>query len=232
MNVDDLKQQAALKAVEFVQSGMVVGLGTGSTAVYAIHAIGELIANGRLHHLLAIPTSATTAKEAQQCGIPLTTLSEQPQVDITIDGADEIDPHLNLIKGLGGALLREKIVAVASQQLIIIADGSKRVEQLGSRAPVPVEVIPFAQEPVRRYLQSLGANVALRLKNNTTFITDEGNLILDCHFGPIKDPLRLAQTIRQQPGVVEHGLFLGIVTHAAIASSQGVEILSITQPRE
>jgi ribose 5-phosphate isomerase A len=232
MNVDDLKQQAALKAVEFVQSGMVVGLGTGSTAVYAIHAIGELIANGRLHHLLAIPTSATTAKEAQQCGIPLTTLSEQPQVDITIDGADEIDPHLNLIKGLGGALLREKIVAVASQELIIIADGSKRVEQLGSRAPVPVEVIPFAQEPVRRYLQSLGANVALRLKNNTTFITDEGNLILDCHFGPIKDPLRLAQTIRQQPGVVEHGLFLGIVTHAAIASSQGVEILSITQPRE
>lgn len=226
MNVDYLKQQAALKAVEFVQSGMIVGLGTGSTAVHAIHAIGEHLAHGRLHHILAIPTSHTTAQEAQRCGIPLTTLTKHPQVDITIDGADEIDPHLNLIKGLGGALLREKIVAVASQQLLIVADDSKRVEQLGSHAPVPVEVIPFAQVPAGRYLQSLGANVVLRLKDSEPFITDEGNNILDCHFGLIADPLRLVQAIRQQPGIVEHGLFLGIATKAIIASAQGLEILS------
>ena len=226
MNVDDLKRQAALKAVEFVQSDMIVGLGTGSTAVHAIRAIGEMLAQGRLHQILAIPTSHISAQEAQRCGIPLTTLTAHSQVDITIDGTDEIDPHLNLIKGLGGALLREKIVAVASQQVIIIADDSKRVEQLGSHAPVPVEVIPFAQAPVRHHLQSLRANVVLRLKNNEPFITDEGNIILDCHFGPITDPLWLAQAIRQQPGVVEHGLFLGIATDAIIASSQGIEILS------
>jgi ribose 5-phosphate isomerase A len=226
MNIDDLKRQAALKAVELVQSGMIVGLGSGSTAVHAIHAIGEHLAHGRLRQILAIPTSHATAQEAQRCGIPLTTLTTYPQVDITIDGADEIDPHLNLIKGLGGALLREKIVAVASKQLLIIADDSKRVEQLGSQAPVPVEVIPFARVPASHYLHSLGANVVLRLKNNEPFITDEGNNILDCHFGSITEPSQLAQAIRQQPGVVEHGLFLGIATKAIIASSQGLEILS------
>ncbi len=226
MNVDDLKRQAALKAVELVQSGMIVGLGTGSTAVHAIHALGEHLAHGRLHQILAIPTSHTTAQEAQRRGIPLTTLTNHPQVDITIDGADEIDPHLNLIKGLGGALLREKIVAVASKQLLIIADDSKRVEQLGSHAPVPVEVIPFAQAPAGHYLQSLGANVVLRLKNGEPFITDEGNIILDCYFDLIADPLRLVQAIRQQPGIVEHGLFLGIATKAIIASFRGIEILS------
>jgi ribose 5-phosphate isomerase A len=226
MSLDDLKRQAALKAVEFVQSGMIVGLGTGSTAVHATHAIGEMLADGRLHHILAIPTSQTTAQQAQQAGIPLTTFNEHPEVDITIDGADEIDPHLNLIKGLGGALLREKIVAVASQRVIIISDERKRVSQLGSRAPVPVEVIRFAQQPVTHYLQSLGARVVLRQTNDETFITDEGNIILDCHFGPINEPQQLAQAIRQRPGVVEHGLFLNLATKAIIASSQGLEILS------
>jgi ribose 5-phosphate isomerase A len=214
MSLDDLKRQAALKAVEFVQSGMIVGLGTGSTAVHATHAIGEMLADGRLHHILAIPTSQTTAQQAQQAGIPLTTFNEHPEVDITIDGADEIDPHLNLIKGLGGALLREKIVAVASQRVIIISDERKRVSQLGSRAPVPVEVIRFAQQPVTHYLQSLGARVVLRQTNDETFITDEGNIILDCHFGPINEPQQLAQAIRQRPGVVEHGLFLNLATMA------------------
>jgi ribose 5-phosphate isomerase A len=226
MSLDDLKRQAALKAVEFVQSGMIVGLGTGSTAVHATYAIGEMLADGRLHHILAIPTSQTTAQQAQQAGIPLTTFNEHPEVDITIDGADEIDPHLNLIKGLGGALLREKIVAVASQRVIIISDERKRVSQLGSRAPVPVEVIRFAQQPVTHYLQSLGARVVLRQTNDETFITDEGNIILDCHFGPINEPQQLAQAIRQRPGVVEHGLFLNLATMAIIASSQGPEILS------
>jgi ribose 5-phosphate isomerase A len=226
MSLDDLKRQAALKAVEFVQSGMIVGLGTGSTAVHATHAIGEMLADGRLHHILAIPTSQTTAQQAQQAGIPLTTLNQHPEVDITIDGADEIDPHLNLIKGLGGALLREKIVAVASQRVIIISDERKRVSQLGSRAPVPVEVIRFAQQPVTQHLQSLGARVVLRQENDETFITDEGNIILDCHFGPINEPQQLAQAIRQRPGVVEHGLFLNLATKAIIASSQGLDIVS------
>ncbi len=224
MKIDDLKKQAALKAVEFVRSGMVVGLGTGSTAVHATRAIGEMLANGRLQNIFAIPTSEVTTQQAQEAGIPLTSLNQHPKVDITIDGADEIDPHLNLIKGLGGALLREKIVATASQRLIIVADDSKQVSQLGSRAPVPIEVIPFAQEPVRHFLQFLGANVVLRRKKDQLIITDENNIILDCHFSPIADPLKLAQTIRQQPGVVEHGLFLNMATDAIIASSQGIEV--------
>lgn len=226
MSLDDLKRQAALKAVEFVQSGMIVGLGTGSTAVHATRAIGEMLADGRLHHILAIPTSQTTAQQAKQVGIPLTTINQHTHIDITIDGADEIDPHLNLIKGLGGALLREKIVAIASQRLIIIADDSKRVTQLGSQAPVPVEVIAFAQKPVQHYLQSLGARVVLRQQDNQPFITDENNIILDCHFPPITDPSSLAQAIRQRPGVVEHGLFLHMATDAIIASAQNIEVLS------
>lgn len=230
MSLDDLKHQAALKAVEFVQSGMIVGLGSGSTAVHATHAIGEMLADGRLHHILAIPTSQTTRQQAQRSGIPLTTLAEYPQVDITIDGADEIDPNLNLIKGLGGALLREKIVAVASKRVIIIADDRKRVSQLGSHAPVPVEVIPFAQQPVRHYLQSLGANVSLRQQNDQPFITDENNIILDCHFGAIAEPPQLAQAIRQQPGVVEHGLFLGLATDAIIASATEIIHLQASKP--
>ena len=224
MKIDDLKKQAALKAVEFVRSGMVVGLGTGSTAVHATRAIGDMLADGRLQNIFAIPTSEATARQAQEVGIPLTSFNQHPKVDITIDGADEIDPHLNLIKGLGGALLREKIVAAASQRLIIVADDSKRVSQLGSRAPVPVEVIPFAQELVRRFLQSLGANTILRQQKGIPFITDENNIILDCRFPPIADPLKLAQTIRQQPGVVEHGLFFNMATGAIIASPQGIEV--------
>ena len=230
MSLDDLKQRAALKAVEFVQSGMIVGLGTGSTAVHATRAIGEMLADGRLHHIVVIPTSQTTRQQAQRSGIPLTTLNEHPQVDITIDGADEIDPRLNLIKGLGGALLREKIVAVASKRVIIIADDSKRVSQLGSHAPVPVEVIPFAQQTVRHYLQSLGANVSLRQQNDQPFITDENNIILDCHFGTIAEPPQLAQAIRQQPGVVEHGLFLGLATDAIIASATEIIHLQASKP--
>ncbi|MCB8942398.1 MAG: ribose-5-phosphate isomerase RpiA [Ardenticatenaceae bacterium] len=225
MSLEELKREAAVKAVEFVHSGMVVGLGTGSTAVHATRAMGEMLANGRLHNIVAIPTSQTTARQAQAVGIPLTTLNQNPHIDITIDGADEIDPHLNLIKGLGGALLREKIVAIASQRVIIVADDRKHVSQLGSRAPVPVEVIRFAQQPVHRYLQSLGARVVLRQQNDEPFITDENNIILDCYFGPIANPSQLAADIRQQPGVVEHGLFLSLATDAIIASAQGIEIL-------
>jgi ribose 5-phosphate isomerase A len=230
MNIDALKQQAAEQAVTFVQSGMVVGLGTGSTAIHATRAIGRLMQNGRLTNIIGIPTSEVTAAEAKKFNIPLTTLNEHPVIDITIDGADEISPTLDLIKGLGGALLREKIVATSSKKVIIVADDSKLVTKLGSKAPVPVEVIPFAEKPVFDYLSSLGARVVLRpLKTATTpFLTDENNIILDCHFdNGIDDPHALAQAMIQQPGIVEHGLFLNIAQQAIVASANGVTVYDL-----
>lgn len=223
--IEELKRQAAERAVEYIQSGMVVGLGTGSTAVFAVRRIGELLAAGRLQRIVGIPTAEVTAREAERAGVPLGTLDDYPSVDVTIDGADEIDPQLNLIKGLGGALLREKIVAAASRRLIIIADDSKRVEQLATRAPVPVEVVVFARRPVTDYLASLGAQVVERRKDGERFITDEGNLILDCHFPGLPNPSEIAQLIRAQPGVVEHGLFLGMATEAIVAGERGVLLL-------
>lgn len=228
MDVEELKRQAAEKAVEFVESGMVVGLGTGSTAIYATRAIGRMLKDGRLRDIVAIPTSEVTARAAEALNIPLTTLDRHPSVDLTIDGADEIDPKIDLIKGLGGALLREKIVATASRQLIIVSDASKQVPTLGSRAPVPVEVIPFALRPVASFLESLGARTNPRVTDGRTFITDEGNIILDAHFGAIADPFSLAQTIRSRPGVVEHGLFLNLATMAIVASASGTKVMRRT----
>ncbi len=229
MDVTELKRQAGERAAEFVASGMIVGLGTGSTAVFATRAIGQKLQDGRLQHILGIPTSEQTAREAAAAGIPLTTLDDQPHLDLTIDGADEIDPHLNLIKGLGGALLREKIVAAASAQLIIVSDRRKVVARLGTLAPLPVEVIRFAQRPVYDFLCSLGAQPVLRLAKGNgerPFITDEGNIILDCTFpGGLTDPVALAQTIIACPGVVEHGLFLNLATLAIIAGDEGVTTL-------
>ncbi|RMG94203.1 MAG: ribose-5-phosphate isomerase RpiA [Chloroflexi bacterium] len=227
MNLNELKKQAAEKAVTFVRSEMVVGLGTGSTAVHAVRAIGRLLQEGQLQNIIAIPTSEATAAEARRWHIPLTSLDEHPVVDLTIDGADEIDPTLNLIKGLGGALLREKIVAFSSRRLIIIADHTKAVSQLGTRAPVPVEVIPFARRPVTDYLSSLGTRVQLRMNpdGKTPFYTDEGNLILDCYFdNGIENPTRLARALRARPGVVEHGLFLNLAHMAILASPDGLDI--------
>jgi ribose 5-phosphate isomerase A len=229
--LDDLKQQAAEKAVEFIESGMIVGLGTGSTAGHAIRAIEARLRDGRLQAIFGVPTSRTTQRLAEASNIPLTTLAEHPIVDLTLDGADEIDPKLDLIKGLGGALLHEKIVAMASKQVIIMGDHTKHVGQLGSRAPVPVEVIAFAQGPATVYLESLGARVVQRMdaespeKERRPFTTDEGNIILDCYFGPIADPPSLAQAIRAQPGVVEHGLFLGIATMAITAAPAGIAVV-------
>ncbi len=223
-DIEDLKRQAAERAVDHIQSGMVVGLGTGSTAVYAVRRIGALLAEGRLHRIVGIPTAEVTAREAKRAGVPLGELDDHPSVDITIDGADEIDPHLNLIKGLGGALLREKIVAAASRRLIIIADESKLVERLGTRAPVPVEVVSFARRPTADYLTSLGARVVERRRDGQIFNTDEGNIILDCHFPGLSNPQEMAQLIRAQPGVVEHGLFLGMATEAVVAGMRGVVV--------
>ena len=223
---ETLKKQAAERAVESVRSGMVVGLGTGSTAVYAVRRIGALLAAGQLARIVGIPTAEVTAREAERCGVPLGSLDDYPVVDITIDGADEIDPALNLIKGLGGALLREKIVAAASRRLVIVADESKRVAQLATRAPVPVEVVPFARRPVGDYLASLGARVEQRQRDGRPFITDEGNVILDCHFAGLGEPQEMARLIRARPGVVEHGLFLGMAAEAIVAGAGGVVVLS------
>lgn len=223
-----LKRQAAEKAVELVESGMVVGLGTGSTAVHATRAVGRLLQEGKLQNIVAIPTSDETAHEAESLHIPLVSFDTHSIIDITIDGADEADPNLDVIKGLGGALLREKIVAVVSKRFVIVADYTKRVTQLGSKAPVPVEVIPFAERPVADYLTSLGARVEKRMGDDgqRPFRTDENNIILDCYLGRIANPQQLAAAIRQRPGVVEHGLFLGLATDVILAAPGGIEHLT------
>lgn len=220
-----LKQQAAERAVELIESGMVVGLGSGSTAIWAVRAIGQRLANGQLRDIRGIPTSVVTETEARQLGIPLVTLEECPVIDVTIDGADEVDPQFNLIKGGGGALLREKIVAQASKREIIIVDESKLVEKLGTKWAVPVEVIPFGWHSQYDYLMSLGAQVILRRSGDEVFKTDQGNLILDCQFGLIDEPISLGARIKSRAGIVEHGLFLGLATDVIVASQHGIRSL-------
>ncbi|MCD6518727.1 MAG: ribose-5-phosphate isomerase RpiA [Anaerolineae bacterium] len=222
---EELKKLAAYRAVDFVQNGMVIGLGSGSTARFATLRIGEKLRQGELHNILAIPTSEETAHLAREQGIPLTSLEEQAEIDLTIDGADEVDPHLKVIKGLGGFLLREKIVAAASKQEIIVVDESKLVPRLGSKAPVPVEVVPFGWKQTWRALIAHGASPQLRMSGQAPFITDEGNYIVDCFFREIRDPQELSLTLNAIPGVVENGLFLGLVDTVVVASSTGVRIL-------
>jgi ribose 5-phosphate isomerase A len=226
MNTDELKRATGYRAAEYVESGMVVGLGSGSTARYATLRIAERLRAGNLHDLLGIPTSESTAELARQGGIPLTTLEEHPAIDLTIDGADEVDPDFNLIKGLGGAQLREKIVAYASKCEIIVVDSSKLVQALGSLAPVPVEVIRFGWRSTMSALERTGGKVTWRMAAGAPFITDEGNYILDCRYTPaIADPTALAAAIKAIPGVVEHGLFLGMVQRVVVASPEGVRVL-------
>ncbi len=226
-SLEELKRRAAERALQSVHSGMIVGLGTGSSALHATRLLGERLRDGRLREIYCIPTSEATAQLAHHAALPLTTLEEHPDVDVTIDGADEIGPHLDLIKGQGGALLREKIVALASRQVIIVADATKKVARLGERSPVAVEVVRFGWTAARGFLQSLGAEVALRAsQDGAPFVSDEGHYILDCRFSPIEDPERLAADIRSWTGVVEHGLFLGIASRAFVASADAVEELT------
>ena len=234
MNADvaQLKQQAAERAVEFVESGMVVGLGHGSTTAFAVHRIAQLLRDGQLQDILGVPCSCQVEGEARRLGIPLTTLDEHPIVDLTIDSADEVDPNLNLIKGGGGALLREKIVAQASRREIIAVDESKLSPALGTRWSVPVEVVPFGWRSQAAYLESLGAQPLLRRNSDgTPFKTDQGNLILDCHFEPIGDPAELAARMSKRAGIVEHGLFLGLATDVIVATSQGIRHIKRDQKR-
>ena len=222
-----LECAAAERAVDYLQSGMTVGLGAGSTAGFAIRRLADLLAEARLTDIVGIPCSRQVAEEAVRLGIELSSLDDHPAIDTTIDGADEVDPELNLIKGAGGALLHEKMVAQASRRVIIVVDASKPSPILGSRRAVPVEVVEFGWRAQSRYLESIGARVQLRLNEVAApFRTDEGHLILDCAFGPIRQPSDLAALLEARAGIVEHGLFLHIATDVLIGTNDGVRHLS------
>lgn len=217
------KEAAARASLRFIRSGQIVGIGTGSTTAYFIQALAEEVKRGL--EIRGIPTSIDSRDKAAGLGIPLTTLDESPVIDVNVDGADEVDGELRLIKGGGGALLREKIVAAASKKFVVIADGSKKVSVLG-KFGLPVEVIKFAQAVVKGKIEKLGAKVSLRTKaDGKPFLTDEDNYIFDCHFGEIHRPEQLACTLSEMPGVVEHGLFLGMASVVLIGN--GDEIVEL-----
>jgi len=218
------KKAAAEKAVDYIKPGMILGLGSGSTFIYALNKIARLINKGELKNIAGIPTSKKTEKLANELGVPLTTLSEKPKIDLTIDGADEVDKNLNLIKGGGGALLREKIIAQASDRNIIIVDESKVSENLGQKWAVPVEIIPFAFEVEKKFLESIGAVTKLRReKNGEIYITDEGNYIIDANFGVIDKPENLAVILESRAGIVEHGLFIDTTAFLIVSTIDGIK---------
>ncbi len=225
---DDLKRRAAEAAVAHVEDGMRLGLGSGSTAAHFLTLLGRRVADGL--DVAGVPTSEATARLARAAGVPLTTLDENPELDLDVDGADEIGPGLALIKGGGGALLREKIVAAASARMIVVADMGKRVDELGA-FPLPIEVAPFGLAAtalaIERAAVELGLPAALdlRRRHGSPFVTDGGNRILDASFGRIPDPEALANRLANIPGIVEHGLFLGLADLALIASPDGVAVI-------
>lgn len=234
--MEEMKKRAAEHAVERIASGMKLGLGTGSTVRYVLDALGERLANGSLTSIVGVPTSEATRIAAEERKIPLTTLEECPHLDLTIDGADEVTHTLNsrsldLIKGLGGALLREKIVAQASESFIVVADMSKQVSYLGQRVPLPIEVLPFGWSTHLPMLKSLGARANRRMNaDGTPFITDNGNYILDCTFKKgIRDPHKLAAHLEQRPGILGHGLFLGMARTVFIGTRHRVVTLGAFQ---
>ena len=220
---DQEKEVAARASLAFIKDGQVVGLGTGSTATHFIKLLGEEVKKGL--RIRGIPTSVRSQELAGTLGIPLLTLDECQEIDVTVDGADEVDPQLRLIKGGGGAALREKIIASATKQLVIVADATKQVERLG-KFPLPVEVIKFAQALVAKRIAALGADVHLRAGNDgKAYLTDENNHILDCRFGEIRDPDGLARELSGMPGVVEHGLFIGMAS--VVLFARGSEIVEL-----
>ena len=227
MDSDQQKRAAAARAVEFVRPGMRLGLGTGSTAKHLVDLLGERVRGGL--DIVAVPTSEATHQQAVSCGIPLTTLDETPALDLTIDGADEISPDLTLIKGGGGALLREKIVAAASARMIVIADKSKYVDVLG-RFPLPVEIAPFGAGATRLAVQAVlraqpGMLTLRKSKDGQAFVTDGGHFIVDAALGRIEDPREVARALIAVPGVMEHGLFVGLASTAVIGGPDGVRIV-------
>ncbi|HET9982646.1 MAG TPA: ribose 5-phosphate isomerase A [Longimicrobiales bacterium] len=225
--VDRLKRDAAERALDFVEDGMVLGLGTGSTVRHLLELLAERRKAGALRRVIGVPTSRATEWLARELGLRISSLEQEPRVDLTIDGADEVDPQLNLIKGLGGALLWEKIVASASERLLIVADEAKLVARLGERAPLPVEVVPFGWNTHLAFLDNLGAEPMLRLSaNGSPFLTDSGHYLIDCHFPHgITEPIRLQRELRQHAGVVESGLFLGLADAVVVAGLSGTRVL-------
>jgi ribose 5-phosphate isomerase A len=224
---DQRKRQAAERALKLVAPGMKLGLGSGSTARHFVDLVGERVKAGL--DIRCVATSETTASQAKALGIPLVSLNEIPELDLTVDGADEVDPELRLIKGGGGALLREKIVASASKRMAVIADSTKLVPRLGA-FPLPIEVVPFGLAATRRHIErafaELGLAGPIRLRGGSSpFVTDGGHSILDCSLGAIAEPERLSQILSSIPGVVEHGLFIGLARVAIIAGDEGVEVL-------
>lgn len=229
MSMDELKRQAAARALEEVRDGMKLGLGTGSTARHFVELLGEKVRAGL--KVIGVPTSEATRADAERCAVPLATLDEIDRLDLTVDGADEVDHALNLIKGGGGALLREKIVAAASDRMIVIADDSKWVEPLG-RFPLPIEVVPFGLGATRHAIKTAFATAGVageltvrKGKDGHAFVTDGGHWIVDAHLGRISDAPRLAALLAAIPGVVEHGLFIGLASTAILAGAQGIRIV-------
>lgn len=226
MDLNKLKNKAAVEAVKNVESGMVLGLGTGLTANFAIREISRLLKEGSLKDIVGIPSSNQTEKLALELGIPLITFEQKSEIDLNIDGADEVDPDLNLIKGGGGALLREKIIAQSSTRNIIVVDEQKMSQKLGTKWAVPVEIIEFSYKPVAKYLEDLGAEVTLRKnQNGEIFKTDHGNIIADCNFGQIENLNELNQALNSKAGIVEHGLFIGITDEVIIGKPDTIEYL-------
>ena len=230
MNIDQQKRAAAARALEFVEPGMRLGLGTGSTARHFVELLAERVREGL--RIVAVPTSEETQRDAQRLGVPLTSLDETPALDLTVDGADEIAPDLALVKGGGGALLREKIVASASARMVVIADESKWVRVLG-RFPLPIEVVPFGLAATRAAIEAAAAAAGSpgraelrKRKDAAPFVTDGGHWILDAHLDRIADPQALADRLARIPGVVEHGLFIGLAQAAVLANADGVRIVS------
>ncbi|HXR26336.1 MAG TPA: ribose-5-phosphate isomerase RpiA [Candidatus Baltobacteraceae bacterium] len=221
---DDLKRQAAERAVDLVEPGMVVGLGGGTTALFAVRRLATLVRDGALRDIVGAPCSDRVAVLARDLGLPLVTLEDRPTIDLTIDGADEVDPQLRLIKGGGGALLREKIVAQASTREVIVVDASKLSDRLGTHHGLPLEVAPFGWRTQLPFLEALGLRPTLRLDGTgRPVVTDQGDYLLDCAIAPLDDPAELARALEGRAGIVEHGLFIGLATDLIVAGPSGVE---------
>jgi len=223
---DELKRQAAIAALDEIHGNMIVGLGTGSTASHFIRELGIRVRGGL--RVIGIPTSEASRALAEEVGVPLTSLKEHPEIDVTVDGADEVSPQLDLIKGLGGALVREKIVAHASKRVIIVVDDSKMVGQLGMRAPIPVEVVPFAVDSVKLKLERWHGTSAIRERNGKAFISDNGNLILDWQYGRIENPFEVESRLKAITGIVDSGIFSRVA--ALVVVAEGTAIRKLTRP--
>jgi ribose 5-phosphate isomerase A len=231
LSAAELKNLAASRALEFVQSGMILGLGTGSTVAYFTESLGRKLAGGELTGISVVPTSQKTAQHAESMGIPLVSLASHPILDLAVDGADEVDPRLNLIKGMGRALLREKIVASHAQVFIVVVDESKLVSRLGVKSPLPVEIVPFEAAVHVRWLNSLGFQAELWVDSHQKpVVTDNGNFLALCHFNRldppgIEDPYQLATIIKNHVGIIDHGLFLDMATHVIVARTNEIQVL-------